>query len=294
MPTNDRHEPSPVSEAAPAICADLHIHTTASDGCWTPRQVVAGCRTVGIGLLAVADHDTVAHVLCTERLAQAAGLGFLRAVEVSTTADGRLIHILGYGIDPTDADLGRLLTENRASLDAAGEEDIRGLIELGYAINLDAYHAYSYDRTRGGFKSLNFCIDVGIAQDVRDFFENTRRLVARPLPDFAHPATAIDAIRGAGGVPVLAHPGASFADLGGVTAAALAPLLAQGIAGLECYSQYHDAATTAFCVAWCRGHDLTITGGSDYHGGYVGRQLGVPIIGADQLQLPSKLWPPAG
>jgi 3',5'-nucleoside bisphosphate phosphatase len=69
--------------------------------------------------------------------------------------------------------------------------------------------------------------------------------------------------------------------------AALRLLLDYGIQGLECYSQSHDEATTAFCVDWSVRHDLFITGGSDYHGGYVGRQLGVPLVNASQLCLGS-------
>lgn len=264
---------------------DLHIHTTASDGRWTPEQVVAGCVEAGIGLLAVTDHDSVSNVLATERLALAAGLRFLRGVEISTIRDGVMLHVLGYGIDPADPALRPLVEANTTKLLAADDEEVRGLIELGHDIDWDDYLAYEYDRTRGGFKSLNYCLDLGIATGAGDFFENVRAQVDRGWPDFVHPREAVAAIRGAGGIPILAHPGGSLKNHGGITSETLAPLLEEGIAGLECYSQYHDAATTARCVDWCRHHDLAITGGSDYHGGFVGRQLGVPRIDLSQLEL---------
>lgn len=265
--------------------ADLHIHTTASDSRWTPRQVVEGCLAEGIGLLAVTDHDTADAVLETEALALDAGLAFLRGVEVSTIAQGLVLHILGYGIDPRDPLLVGVLRDNDRKLRATDDGDIRALIALGYDIDYADYLSYTYDRTRGGFKSLNYCIDLGISADAYDFFGRIRAQLNHAWPDFAHPREAVHAIRGAGGVPVLAHPGASLKDAGGVTEESLASLLDLGIAGIECYSQYHDAPAAALCVDFCWSHDLLITGGSDYHGGFVGRQLGVPVVDTGMLKL---------
>lgn len=270
-----------------SLRADLHIHTTASDSRWTPEQVVEGCRASGIGLLAVADHDTTDAVLTTEALALEAGLSFLRAVEVSTMSGTTLLHILGYGINPMDPVFRGMLAENRAKLEAVDDEDIEKLIAIGYDLNYEEYMAYDYDRTRGGFRSLNYCIDKGICRDALEFFSIIRAKLGHRWPDFIHPREAVHAIRNAGGIPVLAHPGASLKDCGGVSEATLSPLLNDGIAGLEAYSQYHDVATTACCVGWCEDHDLIITGGSDYHGGFVGRQLGIPVIDTTMLHLGS-------
>lgn len=276
----------PRSRLNPSLRADLHIHTTASDSRWSPKQVVEGCRAAGIRLFAVADHDTVAAVPVAEALAREAGLAFLRAVEVSTTApDGVMAHVLGYGIDPRDPVLHGLLAENTAKLEAADDADIRALIALGYPIDYAAYLAYDYDRSRGGFKALNYCIDLGLCADAFDYFGNIRARLDHRWPEFVRPREAITVIRNAGGIAVLAHPGATLKDVGGVTDTTLAPYLEDGIGGLECYSQYHDVATTHFCVDWCDRHDLLITGGSDYHGGFVGRQLGVPVVDTSQLRL---------
>jgi predicted metal-dependent phosphoesterase TrpH len=103
-------------------------------------------------------------------------------------------------------------------------------------------------------------------------------------PAFPHPADAIAVIRQADGVPILAHPDASLHQVG-VTDETLHPFLDFGIAGLECYACYHDEATTRFCLDWCDRHELLITGGSDSHGGFVGRELGVPVIDSADLRL---------
>ena len=105
-------------------------------------------------------------------------------------------------------------------------------------------------------------------------------------PPFPHPADAVAVIREAGGEPILAHPSASLHQVG-VTEETLRPFLDFGIAGLECYACTHDEATTRFCLDWCERRDLLITGGSDSHGGVVGRELGLPVVDTADLRLGS-------
>jgi len=265
--------------------ADLHIHTTASDGRWTPREVVERVRAAGIGLFAVADHDAVDHVRPTAQEAHRAGLSFLPAVEISARLNGTGVHILAYGVDPDHPDLRRLVEANRRLLDWANEETLRRLARAGYPIDLEAYAAYRHDPSRGGWKALNYLIDLGLCRDVRDFFDRLYVDPYRPPdPEFPHPAEVATVVRAAGGVPVLAHPGMSLRKQG-VTPETLTPFLESGIAGLECYSPYHDPRTTQACLAFCVRHDLLITGGSDCHGGFAGRQLGVPPVHLEDLRL---------
>ena len=264
--------------------ADLHIHTTASDGCWPPERVVIEVQERGIRLFAIADHDSVASVLPAEALALEAGLAFLYGVEISAILDGRLFHILAYGFDINDPALASLLQENRTRLLQANEDAIHRLIAAGYEIDLDDYATYAYDQTRGGWRVLNFLIDRGLCTGVRDYFDRLTADLSLPYPPFPHPAQVITTIRQAGGVSVLAHPGASLRHTG-VTEGALRPFLEFGIGGLECYTHYHDEATTRTCLDWCDRHDLLITGGSDCHGGFVGRELGVPVVDTADLRL---------
>lgn len=263
--------------------ADLHIHTTASDGCWPPERVVAEVKARAIGLFAVADHDTVAGVPAAETLARQEGLAFLRGVEISTQLDGRIFHILGYGFDPQFPALVKLLNENRLKLDRASDEAIQSLIAAGYPIDWADYAAYTYERTRGGWKAYNFLLDRGLCSGIRDYFERLSPMLSPDPPLFVSPAEAIAAIRQAGGAPILAHPGASFRPQ--VTGEGLEMFLDLGIAGVECYSYAHDEATTRFCLDWCARHNLLITGGSDCHGGLVPRELGTPPVDTAALRL---------
>jgi predicted metal-dependent phosphoesterase TrpH len=264
--------------------ADLHIHTTASDGCWTPEQVVTEVQARGIDLFAIADHDSAANVLPAETLAREAGLAFLRGVEISTLLDGQLFHVLAYGFDIGNPGLTVLLRENRTKLDQQNDCIVHRLIAAGYEIDLDDYIAYECDRTRGGWKVLNFLIDRGFCTGPRDYFDQLLAPLPTAWPAFPHPADAIAIIREAGGVAILAHPGASMRRMG-ISEGALCSFLDFGVGGLECYSQYHDEATTRLFVDWCDRHDLLVTGGSDCHGGFVGRELGVPVVDTADLRL---------
>jgi predicted metal-dependent phosphoesterase TrpH len=263
---------------------DLHIHTTASDGCWTPERVIVEVQARAIAFFAITDHDSVASVPQAEALAREAGLAFLRGVEVSTCLNGYIFHVLAYGCDLDNLALAVLLRENRARLEQANEETIRHLVAAGYQIDLDDYATYEHDHSRGGWKALNFLIDRGFCADIRDYFRNLMSHEPARPPAFRHPAQAIACIREAGGVPILAHPGVSLRHAG-ITGETLRPFLDLGIAGLECYSHYHDGATTRFCLDWCIRHDLLVTGGSDCHGGFVGRELGVPAVDTADLHL---------
>ena len=267
--------------------ADLHIHTVASDGTWTPEEVVARVRAAGIGLFAVADHDTLEGALAVADVVRhtPGAPAFLPGVEVSTLLDGALVHILGYGVRPDDPPLLDLLRANRERLEGVNDETLRRMARAGYPVDLEAYAAYKNDPRRGGWKGLNFLIDAGLCRDVRDFFERIFVDPVRPpAPDFPHPAEAIARIRAAGGVPVLAHPGASLRHLGPIEEA-LAPFLEFGIAGVECHTPYHSPETTARCRAFALRHDLLVTGGSDCHGEFADRQLGIPPVTVEELHL---------
>ncbi|MCD6286448.1 MAG: PHP domain-containing protein [Anaerolineae bacterium] len=268
-----------------AVRADLHVHTCASDSRWTAAQVVDGCRAKGIGLLAVADHDTTDSVPIAESLALESGIGYLRAVEVSSTTDGVLIHILAYGIDVEDPTLRGVLDANQTQATTNAVHNLRRLVDLDYPVSLADFLAYEYHRSRGGFKLLNYLSDCGIVTDLRDFFLAIAPHFDKPWASYVHPERAVAAIRAAGGIPVMAHPGASLKHRSGVTAANLSWMCSLGIAGFECYSQYHDAETISDCVTFCDQHDLAITGGSDFHGHLIDRALGSPEVYTGQFRL---------
>jgi predicted metal-dependent phosphoesterase TrpH len=267
------------------LLVDLHIHTNASDGVWTPAETVTAVKAAGIGLFSVTDHDTVKNVAATAELAAAAGLEFLAGVEISTTLGGHLFHILGYGIDAAGSELGKVVDANAALMEEVDHDSIRKLVAAGYSIDYAEFCAYEHDPRRGGWKSLSYLVDKGLCTGVADFF--AKLFTAQNgiiFPDFIHPAEAIAAIKAAGGAAVLAHPGSDFH--GPPLEETLDLFAAEAIDGVECYHLCHDADTTRRAAEWCDRHGLLITGGSDSHGGFVpSRRLGVPEVRLGQLRL---------
>lgn len=265
--------------------SDLHIHTTASDGRWTPEETVVAVQREGIECFAITDHETVANVHETAALAQQAGLAFLAGVEMSAGYDGVILHILGYGVDADDRALHQLLEHNTGCMRWTNEEIMRRLIATGAPLDLGEYAAYRNDRSRGGWSALNYMIDKGICRDARDFFDRVYvPPIQPPAPDFAQLDEVVRIVRAAGGLPVLAHPGSSLRERG-VSEETMAPILESGVAGVECYSYHHDEEVTRVCLDVCDRWGCLITGGSDCHGGFVGRPLGIPRIDLADLRL---------
>jgi predicted metal-dependent phosphoesterase TrpH len=266
--------------------ADLHLHTTASDGRWTPEELVAQVQQSGIGLFAVTDHDSLGGLAQVVECLRGSGLRFLPGVEMSARLDGQLFHLLAYGFDRADPALNALLEANQAQLLGSNDEAIRSLIRAGYPISLADYVTYTWDRRRGGWKALNFTIDRGLCRDVQSYFgELFAGDLAQPEADFASPEAVIEAVRQAGGVVLLAHPGANGAHQ--ADDRKLDQLVEMGLQGVECFSSYHDEAATRRFLDYCHRRDLLVSGGSDCHGGLAGRALGVPTVHANDLKLGS-------
>lgn len=263
--------------------ADLHLHTTASDGRWPPELLIDEVQRAGIGLFAVTDHDSLGSLAQVSELVRGSGLCFLPGVELSTRLNGQVYHLLAYGFDTTDSDLVALVAENNARLTSADDVVVYQLADAGYPVTTADYAGYSWDRRRGGWKALNFLIDQGLCRDTRDYFERLLRDLDRPMPDFPVPEEIVSVVRRAGGVVILAHPGASF--YGDLRVWQLDLLVSMGVAGLEGYSFHHTEESTRGFVNYCLDRDLLITGGSDCHGGFVGRPLGVPLIYSRDLKL---------
>jgi predicted metal-dependent phosphoesterase TrpH len=266
--------------------ADLHIHTTASDGTWDPSQVVEAVCAAGIGVFAISDHDSVANVEETKLLAAQAGLRFLPGVELNSTKDGHNYHILGYGIDSHNTALLELCRHNQRLLEQKDVDSVRNLIERGWPLSMEEFTSYSYDPHRGGWKALAYLQDKGLCTDVNDFF---RRIFTAEndlgFPDFPAIAEVVSVIHQAGGVAICAHLASDFHGAG--MQEYLPRLVDEELDGFECYHSGHRAEDSRLLAHFCRRHKLYISGGSDCHGSFVpSRHLGIPEIDTGMLYLP--------
>lgn len=262
------------------MLVDLHIHTDASDGTWGPLDLLSKIKEAGIGLFAVADHDSIGNVERLEGLVKGGGLKFIPSVEISSTFNGTFFHILGYGIDIHSKLISDLLKKNIDLFKNFQDEVVKGLF-----FSMSEFKSYSYDRSRGGFKLLNFMVDKGVCKGIGDFVKLVFKEKRFVSPEYGPIEDAIKIINESGGFSVLAHPGSTLTS-DGLDFDDLNEFVSCGLNGIECYSQYHDKAMTKKFVDFCRERGLLITGGSDCHGDFVSeRKLGVPKVELKDLNL---------
>lgn len=183
-----------------SVRADLHIHTTASDGTWTPAELIAEAQKQQLGLIAVTDHDSVANVAEAMTLAATAGITVLPAAEICSTKEDLSFHILGYGIDIHNKQLLELMQHNEALLEQKDVDSIHLLARDGWPVDEAEFARYTYDRRRGGWRALAYLIDKGLCTGVGDFFKR----IFTPehdlgFPEFPPISEVITAIHAAGG-----------------------------------------------------------------------------------------------
>lgn len=244
---------------------DLHVHTTASDGTRTPSEIVHEALAKRLRAVAITDHDTVDGVreaLPASAALHATGLLVIPGIELSAVHDGRDVHILGYFVDIDDETfLSRLSGLREARLKRA-KIMVEALRVAGYTVSLDHVLDLSAQGSVGRSHIARALVQQGYAADVSEAFE---RLLGRGQPFYVpkavqSPAEVLHAIRDAGGVAVLAHPGVTGVD------DLIIPLAQHGLAGLEVYHPDHDDEQRAHYAALAADLGLCATGGTDYHG----------------------------
>ena len=245
--------------------ADLHLHTTASDGTLSPGELVARAAEAGLEVIAVSDHDSVAGLPAAREAARAHGLRVVTGVELSCGAQGE-IHVLGYGFDPQNRALADFFALRVAQRQTRAERMVQQLCEIGKPVALERVRALA-----GGVVArphvAQALVEAGHAASVQDAFERYLK-PGRPgfVPkDVVRVCEAVQLIHGAGGVSVLAHP----MELG-KGEMALEALVhewhTQGLDGLEVYHPSAANNHAAFLYRLARREGLLVTGGSDYHG----------------------------
>ncbi|MDP4144776.1 MAG: PHP domain-containing protein [Bacillota bacterium] len=264
---------------------DLHIHSTASDGSFEPEKIVRVALEAGVGIMALTDHDSLKNNAKMKELAEKAGITFIPGVEVSSTLEDEVFHILGYNIDLNNEKLNHILKSNTSLLERKDDEFIKLLVKKGYSINFEDYERYEHKSSRGGWKALSFLIDAGLCVDVKDYF--TRLWIAEnevKFPIFPHPQEVIKALKEAGGTAVLAHPYYSPCDES--VESRLKRFLEIGIMGVECFHPNHKKDVSLKCLNWCKNNGITSTAGSDSHGDLIiTRHIGKPIVFENEINI---------
>lgn len=265
--------------------ADLHSHSTASDGTCPPAEVMRRARAVGLDVIALTDHDTVAgHEEARQALPQ--GLALLPGMELSCRLEGHSVHLLGYLFDPAHQELAAELAKIRESRVHRARAMVARLAELGAPVTWEQVSALAGDGVVGRPHIARAMVEAGVIESPEQAFgpdwigAGGRAHVTRYALD---PARAVALIRDAGGVAVLAHP--RVPERGWtVPDDVIARLAAAGMSGIEVRHPDQDRSKRMELQALADSLGLVASGGSDDHGELTGYRIGSDTIAPDAYE----------
>ncbi len=259
---------------------DLHMHTTFSDGRYTPAQIVSLAQRSGLSAIAITDHDTIG-AIASARSATSASLEIISGVEITSEYHGKELHLLGYFFDVANAALNQALDRLRSERIGRFHEMVARLRGLGVPIADADVAALPTDTTLGRRHLAELIIQAKSASTMREAFQrwlgdNCRAAVPKtrlPIAD------AIACVRGAGGVASWAHPPYDS------TREQLADLQGLGLGAVEVEYPTIKQSRAKQLRQWSVELGLAISGGSDCHGpDEPHRAVGTSSIHRDELE----------
>jgi len=238
----------------------------------SPARLVQEAHTQGVRVLALTDHDTTQGL--DEALAAGGELGVevIPGVEINTDVGPHEVHILGYFVDHARAPFQEFLRRMRDGRVARAEEMVRRLASLGAPVAWERVQEIAAGAAVGRPHVARALVEAGWVGTNQEAFA---RYLGRSGPAYVGrlkltPEGAVEEIRRAGGVPVLAHPGWPQS---GPILERVPQLVAHGLAGIEAYYPDHTAEMIAAYLDTARRYGLVVTGGTDYHGGGIATRV---------------------
>ena len=243
---------------------DLHVHSTASDGLLTSEELLLRADEIGLDGLAISDHDTVkgieeAYIFLA---AHPLPLQFIPGIEMNTEVEENEIHILGYFIDYHNSRLLHRLEEIKEARWERARKMVYRLKSMGLAISFEQVEKLAQGDLIGRPHVARALTEKGYVFSVKEAFD---KFIGKGRPAYVPrykfmPREAIELIKGAGGVPILAHPGLLR------NKELIHEVIDLGIAGLEVYYPEHTSQQVDGFLQLCQQFNLLVTGGSDFHG----------------------------
>jgi len=252
---------------------DLHIHSTASDGTLTPHEILLLAEQLGIRAISITDHDTIEGTEQAVLYKKNLSIEFITGVEISSNPPFSLpstgsLHILGYGIQTSHSGLKAALSRLRTARKNRNPEILKRLAGMGIRITPEEIRKTVGPGQIGRPHIAQVLIAKGVVQNMDDAFET---YLGKNRPAYVEKyriecEQAIQLIRSAGGIPVLAHPGIiKTADPDGLSIL-ISTLKEMGLMGIEVYYPGHSKAQIDQYLQLAKGKDLLVTGGTDFHG----------------------------
>lgn len=246
---------------------DLHVHSNCSDGTFTPTELVDYALKKKLAAIALTDHDTIDGLPEIFAAAEGSGLEVIGGIEFSTEFHGKDVHIVGLDFDYRMPEFCRQLTRFQNSRDIRNEKMISRLREEGIDITWEAMMQEYPDAvwTRAHFGK--FLLEHGYVSEIKEAF-------SRYLADDAccfiprekvTPVQAVELIRLANGIPVLAHPMLYHLDDASMDEL-IESLKAVGLTGIEGFYSTYSRADEEHVRRLADRHQLLLSGGSDFHG----------------------------
>lgn len=242
---------------------DLHSHSTASDGTFHVKDIIARAIEKGLSGLAITDHDTVAALTEAVEEGKKAGIEVVPGIEISSVYKGMDIHVLGYYVDYEDEQFLKTLAELRDVRKIRNQMMIAKLNQLGIDITIEEVEKEKQEKGNTGRPHIaSVLMKKGIVSSIKEAFDKYlgRDGLAYCNPPRISPIEAIDIIKQAKGVAVIAHPGL-YNDEEMVRS-----LIAHGLIGIEVFHPDHGGEEERVYSQMADEFQLIKTGGSDFHG----------------------------
>ncbi|WP_100399119.1 PHP domain-containing protein [Bacillus sp. FJAT-44742] len=272
--------------------ADLHMHSTASDGGYSPAKLMEKCKEAGIHIVALTDHDTTNGVKEAQAAGEQLGLTVIPGIELSTKWKGKSVHMLGYGVNIEDAAFQEVLEGQRQMRNKRMEVMLERLQGAGVTLQEEDVLRYVDGGSVGRPHVAKALIDRGYVKEVSEAFD---KYLGEGKPAYVSkakeftPEEAISLIHQAGGLAVVAHPGYYGLDED------IEKWVHQsGLDGVEIEHRDHDPEERKHYEKLTSKLEketkktLLRTGGSDFHHEEYGRKkepLGVTTISGERAEI---------
>ncbi len=243
---------------------DFHTHTTASDGTFTPGQLVDEIKNNGIKYYSITDHDTIDGVKAVKYTPK--GTAFITGVEISGEFP-KTLHILGYGFDPQHTELNDSLNQLQAFRKNRNAKMLEKMANLGFKITMEELIQEAGSDLVGRPHFANLMLRKGYVATYQEAFD---KYLKKGAPLYMNkkrfdPDKAIELIHKAGGIAVMAHPYQTKLE-GEALENLVKELVSYGLDGIEVFYSQHTPEQIVQYKAFASKYNLIATAGSDFHG----------------------------